>query len=326
MAKITVLGAGGWGMALSLLAHDNGNDVAIWSPFEAEVNALLEKHTNERLLKDIYLPDNIKITTDLNCAENSDITIIAVPSLAVRSTAQKLSGIKSTGIIVNVAKGFEEGTLLCLSEVLEQELPSSEIVVLTGPSHAEEVARKQPTSVAAVSKSETAAKTVQSIMSGNNMRIYTNDDIIGAELGGALKNVIAICVGFCNGLNFGDNARAALITRGLAEMTRLGVRMGAKADTFSGLTGIGDLVVTCMSVHSRNNRFGTLVGGGMAVDEALKTVGTVEGYYAAKNAYKLCQKFGIETPIITECYNVLYNGKNVKDVVIELMNRPLHHE
>ncbi len=326
MAKITVLGAGGWGMALALLSHNNGNDVNIWSPFTTEVAQLTEKRTNERLLKDIYLPSDINITTDINCAENSDITVIAVPSLAVRQTARKLSQVKNTGIIVNVAKGFEEGTLCLLSDVLKQELPESDIVVLTGPSHAEEVARSMPTSISAVSENTAAAKKVQEMMSGNNMRIYTNNDVIGAELGGALKNVIAICVGFCNGLKFGDNTRAALITRGLAEMMRLGVAMGANADTFSGLTGIGDLVVTCMSKHSRNNRFGTLVGGGMSVGEALETVGTVEGYYAAKNAYQLSEKYGVSMPIIFECYNVLYNGKNVHDVVSGLMNRPLARE
>ncbi len=326
MAKITVLGAGGWGMALALLSYNNGNSVNIWSPFQEEVNQLNQNRTNERLLKDIYLPGEINITTDINCAENSDITVIAVPSVAIRATAQNLSQVKNTGIIVNVAKGFDEGTLCLLSDVIKQELPNSDIVVLTGPSHAEEVARSMPTSISAVSENIAAAKKVQEMMSGNNMRIYTNDDVVGAELGGALKNVIAICVGFCNGLQFGDNTRAALITRGLAEMTRLGVAMGASADTFSGLTGIGDLVVTCMSRHSRNNRFGTLVGGGMSVKEALETVGTVEGYYAAKNAYQLSIEYGVSMPIISECYNVLYNGKNVHDVVSGLMNRPLARE
>lgn len=326
MAKITILGAGGWGMALALLCNNNGHTVNIWSPFENEVNLLRDKRTNEKLLKDIYLPENIGITTDLAVAENSDITVIAVPSIAIRQTAKKLKNIKSPGIIVNVAKGFEEATLLCLSSVLREELPDKKIVVLTGPSHAEEVARKLPTSVVAASLDLSAAKTVQNLMSGSNMRIYTNQDVIGAEIGGALKNVIAICVGFCNGLKLGDNTRAALITRGLAEMTRLGVAMGAEAETFSGLTGIGDLVVTCMSLHSRNNRFGTLVGGGMDVETALKTVGTVEGYYAAKNAHQLCEKHGVEMPILQECYKVLYKGKNVKDTVKYLMNRPQRAE
>ena len=321
MKKITVLGAGGWGMALALLCHKNGHTVNIWSPFEQEVNMLLQKRTNERLL-DIYLPESIGITTDLSVCENSDITVIAVPSVAVRQTVRKLKEIKNTGILVNVAKGFEETTLLCLSDVIKEELPNSDLVILTGPSHAEEVARSLPTSIVAASHNLSAAEKVQSLMSGSNMRIYTNPDVIGAEIGGALKNVIAICVGFCNGLKLGDNTRAALITRGLAEMTRLGVAMGAQADTFAGLTGIGDLVVTCMSVHSRNNRFGTLVGGGMDVNEALKTVGTVEGYYAAKNAYMLCERHGVEMPILQECYKVLYLSKDVRETVEYLMNRP----
>lgn len=322
MAKITVLGAGGWGMALALLCRNNNHTVNIWSPFKQEVDLLKQKRTNERLLKDIYLPHEIGITTDLSVCENSDITVIAVPSVAVRETAKKLRKIKNTGILVNVAKGFEEGTLLCLSDVIKEELPDKKLVVLTGPSHAEEVARKLPTSIVAASADLSAAEKVQSLMSGSNMRIYTNPDVVGAEIGGALKNVIAICVGFCNGLKLGDNTRAALITRGLAEMTRLGVAMGAQADTFAGLTGIGDLVVTCMSKHSRNNRFGTLVGGGMDVKEALETVGTVEGYYAAKNAHLLCEKYSVEMPILQECYKVLYHNKDVRETVIYLMNRP----
>lgn len=326
MAKITVLGAGGWGMALALVAFRNGHTVNIWSPFEKEVKLLLEKRTNERLLKDIYLPEDIGITTDLSVCEGSDITIIAVPSIAVRQTARKLKEIQNTGIIVNVAKGFEEGTLLCLSDVIKEELPDSELVILTGPSHAEEVARRIPTSIVAASEKMSAAEKVQELMGNYYMRIYTNTDVIGAEIGGALKNVIAICVGFCNGLKLGDNTKAALITRGLAEMTRLGVSMGAKQSTFAGLTGIGDLVVTCMSEHSRNNRFGTLVGGGMGVNEALKTVGTVEGYYAARNAHMLCQKHGVEMPILQECYRVLYLGRDVENTVLNLMNRPQRAE
>ena len=326
MAKITVLGAGGWGMALALTAFRNGHTVNIWSPFEDEVNLLLKEHTNERLLKDIYLPEDIGVTTDLSVCEGSDVTIIAVPSLAVRQTAKRIKDIKSPGIIVNVAKGFEQGTLLCLSDVIKEELPEKPLVILTGPSHAEEVARRLPTSIVAASDDILAAEKVQELMSNGYLRIYTNHDVIGAEIGGALKNVIAICVGFCNGLGLGDNTRAALITRGLAEMARLGVSMGAKLDTFAGLTGIGDLVVTCMSVHSRNNRFGTLVGGGMDVETALKTVGTVEGYYAAKNAHLLCEKYGVEMPILQECYKVLYHKRDVSETVIYLMNRPQREE
>ncbi len=326
MAKVTVLGAGGWGMALAITAHKNGHSVSIWSPFNDEIELLKQKRSNERLLKGIVLPDDIFRTTDINVSEGSDIVILATPSVAIRETAIKLKAVKNTGITVNVAKGFEGTTLLRLSEVIGEELGDRPIVVLTGPSHAEEVARNLPTSVAAVSYNEEAAKKVQEILSSNTMRIYTNNDVIGAELGGALKNVIAVTVGFCEGLGFGDNTRAALLTRGLAEMKRLGVKMGAEEITFAGLTGIGDLVVTCMSKHSRNNRFGNLVGGGMDIDEALSTVGTVEGYYAAKIAYEISQKYNIDMPIIRECYNVLYNNKTPLQVVEDLMGRPLGSE
>ncbi len=326
MAKVTVLGAGGWGMALAIAAHKNGNKVSVWSPFTEEIELLTEKRSNERLLKGVVLPEDISLTTDISVAENSDITILATPSVAIRETAKRLKELHNFGIAVNVAKGFENTTLLRLSEVIAEELPQSPIVVLTGPSHAEEVARNLPTSIAAVSKNASAAKTVQEILSSSTMRIYTNNDVIGAELGGALKNVIAVTVGFCEGLGFGDNTRAALITRGLAEMKRLGVKMGAEEITFAGLTGIGDLVVTCMSKHSRNNRFGNLVGSGMAIDKALKEVGTVEGYYAAKIAYEISLKYNIDMPIIRECYNVLYENKTPLQVVEDLMCRPLGSE
>ncbi len=326
MAKITVLGAGGWGMALSLAANKNDNDVAIWSPMHLGLDILIEKRTNERLLEGIYIPDNITLSDDINVCENDDITVIAVPSGAVREVSHKLAQVKNTGIIVNVSKGFEKDTLKHLSEVIKEEIPQNPLVILTGPSHAEEVARDLPTSIVAASCDLSAAKTVQKAFSSDSLRAYTNSDVIGAEVGGALKNVIAICVGFCTGLNLGDNTKAALITRGLAEMARLGVKMGADEYTFLGLTGVGDLVVTCMSQHSRNNRFGTLVGSGMSVNEALETVGTVEGYYAAEIAYILAQKYGVELPIIEQCYKVLYEGKDPAQTVKELMNRPITKE
>ncbi|MBP3599671.1 MAG: NAD(P)-dependent glycerol-3-phosphate dehydrogenase [Clostridia bacterium] len=322
MPKISVLGAGGWGMALAISAFNNGCEVTLWSPFENEVNALLEKRTNEKLLKDIYLPDGINITTDLSCVEGDTLTIIATPSIAVPEVAQKLKEYSNIGIVVNVSKGFQQGTLKRLSEVIAEALPDSPVVALTGPSHAEEVARNIPTSIVAASKSMAAATAVQGIMSSENLRVYTSGDLIGAELGGALKNVIAVAAGFCDGLGLGDNSKAALITRGLAEMARLGVCMGAKEYTFAGLTGIGDLVVTCTSQHSRNNRFGYKIGSGVAIKEALEQVGTVEGYYAARMAYELSKKYNIEMPIVTECYKVLYEDKDINTVVYDLMTRP----
>ncbi len=327
MADIAVLGAGGWGMALAISATGAGNKVTIWSPFEEEVKMLSEKRTNERLLAGVTLPESIKITTDMSCVEGAALTIIATPSTAVRSVAAQLSGYKNYGIVVNVSKGLEKGTLLRLSQVISDELKNPKVVaVLSGPSHAEEVARGIPTSIVAASDSHTTAEIVQSIMSAENLRIYTSDDLIGVELGGALKNIIAIAAGFCDGLGLGDNSKAALITRGLAEMTRLGVCMGAKEYTFAGLTGIGDLVVTCTSRHSRNNRFGHKVGAGMPIDKALKEVGTVEGYYAADMAHALARKYKIEMPIIEECYAVLYSGKDVRNVTNDLMRRPNRSE
>lgn len=326
MAKVTVLGSGAWGIGLAMTALDSGNTVTLWSPFEEEVNLLKTKRENEKLLKGVVIPEEIEITTDLSCAQDSDITIIAAPSTAVASVAEKLSAYKNTGIIVNVAKGFEKGTLRRLSQVIAEKLPDCEIVVLSGPSHAEEVARKMPTSLVAASKSEASAEVVQDVLSNQYFRIYTSTDVIGVELGGAMKNVIAICAGICDGLGLGDNTKAALITRGLAEMCRLGLRMGANDRTLAGLAGIGDLVVTCTSQHSRNNRFGNKVGSGVPVQQALEEVGTVEGYYAALMAYELGKKYMVELPIIEECYGVLYEGKSVTDVVENLMKRPTRSE
>ncbi len=322
MAKITILGSGGWGMALAMAAFNNRNDVTLWSPFPEEVELLLTKRTNEKLLRGVFLPSGIKITSDLSVVEGDTLTIIATPSTVVRSVAKQLSAYKNIGIVVNVSKGFERGSLKFLTDVIGEELPDTPIVALSGPSHAEEVARNIPTSIVATSKSLNAAQAVQSIMSGNCLRVYTATDLVGVELGGAIKNVIAIAAGFCDGLGLGDNSKAAIITRGLAEMTRLGICMGAKEFTFAGLTGVGDLVVTCTSRHSRNNRFGYMVGSGIDIDTALKEVGTVEGYYAAEMAYELGKKYNIELPIVNACYAVLYQGKNVCEVPSELMNRP----
>ena len=326
MSKIVCLGSGGWGIALALNAFQNGHDVTLWSPFENEVKMLSEKRTNPKLLNGVFIPEEIHITSDLSCVKDALITIIAVPSTAVGSVAEQLKAYKDRGIIVNVAKGLENGTLRRLSQVISSEIPQADIVILSGPSHAEEVARKMPTSIVAASECFAAAEVVQDLLSNQYFRVYTSDDVIGVELGGALKNVIAICSGMCTGLGLGDNTRAALITRGLAEMARLGVALGAKASTFSGLTGIGDLVVTCTSMHSRNNRFGILVGKGIPVEEALNEVGTVEGYYAALMAHELAKKLKIEMPIVDECYAVLYEGADINTVVENLMTRPKRSE
>ncbi len=322
MAKVTVLGSGGWGTAIAISAYNCGHNVSLWSPFEQEVSELIKNKENVKLLPGIKIPDEINITSDINCASGSLITVIACPSVAVRSVASQLKNVENHGIVVNVAKGFEKDTLKRLSEVIREELPNDKICVLSGPSHAEEVARMIPTSLVASSKSFTAASIVQDVLSSEHLRIYTANDMVGVELGGAIKNVIAVCAGISDGLGLGDNTKAALITRGLAEMANLGVCMGADERTFAGLTGIGDLVVTCTSQHSRNNRFGNKVGRGVPVEQALAEVGTVEGYYATLMAYQLGQKYGVELPIINSCYKVLYEVYRPDLAVKELMTRP----
>lgn len=320
MPKLSVLGSGGWGIALAIHAAEKGYETVLWSVFEDEVAQLLKKRESEKLLSGVKIPESIEITNCLSKVNGSQITIIAVPSFAVRETVAKLKGI-DCGIVVNVAKGFEKGSNLRLSEVIESEL-SIPAVVLSGPSHAEEVARKVPTTLVCASKDIELAERVQKALINNNLRIYTNRDVVGVEIGGALKNVIAVAAGIQNGLEVGDNTRAALITRGLAEIARLGVAMGAKASTFSGLSGIGDLIVTCMSEHSRNNRFGNFVGKGESVAKALEIVGTVEGYHAVGIACDLAKKYGVYMPITEECYNILYKGRSPLEAMSNLMSRP----
>lgn len=319
--KISVLGSGGWGIALAMAAERNGHDVVLWSLFKKEVEELLECRESKKLLAGVKIPEKILITDDISMADDSDIVIIAVPSVAVRETAKRINNIKNAGIVVNVSKGLESGSLKRLSVVIAEEIDNP-VVILSGPSHAEEVARRVPTSLVSASSDHNAAQRVNEAFSNEYLRIYNNDDIIGAELGGALKNVIAVASGFCDGMGLGDNTRAALITRGLTEIARLGVTLGAKERTFAGLTGMGDLIVTCTSRHSRNHRFGEMVGKGVQVETALKEVGTVEGYYATELAYLLAQKTKTEMPIVSQCYKVLYKNANVNDSVKYLMLRP----
>ena len=326
MSKVSVLGAGGWGLALSLVAYDNGCEVTVWSPFEAEVSALLETRESKKLLPGVKIPGGISITTDICAVEGSDITIIATPSHAVRQTAARLRDVKNTGIVVNVAKGIEYDTLCTLLQVIEDELPDRKTAVLSGPSHAEEVACGIETSLVASSHDRASAEFVQTLMANDKLRIYTNDDVLGVEIGGAFKNIIAIAVGICDGMELGDNTRAALMTRGLTEMARLGTRIGARESTFAGLTGMGDLIVTCTSRHSRNRRFGEMLGRGISVEKALADVGTVEGYYAVKAANALQNEYYTDLPIIGLCYKILYEGLPATEAVKLLMNRPNRRE
>ncbi len=325
MSKVVVLGSGGWGIALALTAYDAGNEVSLWSLFQKEVSDLLESREHKKLLPGVKIPNEINITNDLSIVDNADLTIVAVPSTAIRSTARLLKG-RNCGIIVNVAKGIENDTFLRLSEILAAETGSSKIAVLSGPSHAEEVSRKIPTSVVSASADQLISEKVQELLSTDYFRIYTNDDVVGVELGGAIKNVIAVAAGIIDGLSLGDNTKAALITRGVYEMSRLGMAMGAQRETFSGLSGLGDLIVTCTSEHSRNHRFGKLLGEGSSAQAALAAVGTVEGYYAAAAVKSLAAKYEVEMPICGQCYDIIYNGTGAVDALKILMARPNKNE
>ncbi len=328
MSTVTVLGSGGWGIALALALNNNGNKVVVWSAFEDEIAALRRDRESKKLLADVKIPESIELTTSLDSVPMSDIVVFAVPSFAIRETAKRIKDcIKPETVIVNVAKGVENDTLLCLADVIQSEIPNNKIAVLSGPSHAEEVARNMATSLVAASTDKEAAMYVQNVFISPYLRVYINDDIIGVELGGALKNIIALAAGVCDGLGLGDNVKAALMTRGLSEIAQLGVAMGARQRTFTGLTGLGDLIVTCTSKHSRNRRFGALIGQGVAPDKALEQVGmTVEGYHATKTAMLLAKKYNVEMPITQECYGVLFENAPVENVLANLMERPRKHE
>ena len=321
--KVTVLGSGAWGTALALVLLENGNDVTLWSFLEEE-KAVLEQTRENPMLKGVSLPEDLKLTTDMGAVRGCDAVVIATPSFAVRSTAAKLRELADPGtVLISVSKGIEKDTSLRLSQAIEQEVGDNcPVVVLCGPSHAEEVGRGIPTAVVAAADELRHAEFVQDLFMNDRFRIYTSTDRVGAEICAALKNVIALCAGCCDGMGYGDNTKAMLMTRGLAEITRLGVALGGKPESFAGLTGVGDLIVTCCSMHSRNRRCGILLGQGKSVEEALKEVGaTVEGYYAANNARTLAQKVGVEMPIAQMAYEVLYEGRDVHSVITALMSR-----
>ena len=321
MANVGVLGAGSWGTALSVLLTDNGHQVTVWSIDENEVKMLREKREHELKLPGVKLPDSMVITGDLEqTIADKDFLVLAVPSPFTRSTAKKMAPYVSDGqIIVDVAKGIEESTLLTLSKQIEQEIPQADVAVLSGPSHAEEVGRKLPTTCVVGAKTRKTAEYLQSMFISPVFRVYTSPDILGIELGGSLKNVIALAAGIADGL--------ALITRGIAEIARLGVKMGGKIETFTGLTGIGDLIVTCASVHSRNRKAGYLIGQGMSMQEAMDEVKmVVEGVYSAKAAAKLAEKYGVSMPIVDEVNAVLFDGKSPAEAVNDLMMRESRSE
>lgn len=324
MKKVSVIGAGSWGTALAILLYENGHDVTIWSIDQNEINMLKHTRENKPKLPGVKVHEDIKITPDIEGAiEGKDFLIMAVPSKYVRSTAKLMKEwVVKDQIIVNVAKGLEDETLLTLVEVIEDEMPHNEAVVLSGPSHAEEVAKKLPTTCVAGSKHLDVAKKVQDLFMNTHFRVYTSSDVVGIEMGGALKNVIALAAGVSDGIGFGDNTKAALMTRGITEISRLGVAMGANEQTFNGLSGIGDLIVTCTSMHSRNRRAGILIGKGYTLEEALNEVQmVVEGVFTAKAALNLAHKYHVEMPIISKVNEVLFDGKNTKSAVEELMVR-----
>ena len=329
MEKVCVLGAGSWGTPLALVVAKKGYNVSMWTLNEEQCNKINKDKENIDYLPGVVIPDNIVVTTNIEEAvKDGTIIVLAVPSQAIRSVCKQIKPfIKDNQILVDVAKGLEKGTGLRLSDVCNQELPNNKYVVLSGPSHAEEVSRDIPTTVVVSSEDIHIAEIVQDIFMSPKFRVYTNPDVVGVELGGALKNIIAFGAGICDGLGYGDNAKAALMTRGIKEIGRLGVAMGAKASTFSGLSGIGDLIVTCTSMHSRNRRAGILIGQGKTLEETLAEVKmVVEGITATDVAYNVAKELNVEMPITNAIYSVLYDNANPDEVVTELMMRDKTHE
>lgn len=324
MASIGVIGAGSWGTALAWLLHNNGHSVVIYSVIEEEIRMLKEAHENKSKLPGVILPNDIEFTSNLEEAiYGKDVLVLAVPSVFVRSTSKSMAKyVAPNQKIINVAKGIEENTLLTMSGIISEEIPQADVSVLSGPSHAEEVGRGIPTTIVVASAKKSTAEYLQNIFMSEVFRVYISPDVLGVEIGAALKNVIALAAGCADGLGYGDNTKAALITRGIAEISRLGVAMGGNIQTFYGLTGIGDLIVTCASMHSRNRRAGILIGQGKTMDEAMEEVQmVVEGVYSAKAAYALSQKYDVSMPIVEQINLVLFENKNASDAVKDLMLR-----
>lgn len=324
MAKIGMIGAGSWGIALAVLLHKNGHEVTVWSALSDEIDLLKKEHEYRDKLPGVMLPLDMQFTTELAQAVNDkDLLVLAVPSAFTRATAHNMKELVSEGqLIVNVAKGIEDKTLMTLSEVIEQEIPQAVVAVLSGPSHAEEVGRGIPTTIVVGAKKRAVAETIQNIFMSQVFRVYISPDVLGIELGAALKNVVALAAGIADGLGYGDNTKAALITRGIAEIARLGMAMGGKLETFSGLSGIGDLIVTCASMHSRNRRAGILIGQGHTMEEATNEVKmVVEGVYSAKAAMGLAEKYQVQLPIIEQVNAILFEHKPADEAVKDLMLR-----
>lgn len=328
MAKVSIIGGGSWGIALAVLLHNNGNEITIWSAVESEIEMLRTEHEH-KMLPGVKLPEDVHFTIDdKEAVEGKDLLVFAVASAYTRQTAHRLSSLVAKDQkIVNVAKGVEEHTLMTLSEIIEQEIPQADVSVLSGPSHAEEVSRGLPTSIVVGSRHRKTAEYIQNLFMNEVFRVYASPDVLGIELGGSLKNVVALAAGIADGLGCGDNTKAALITRGITEIARLGTAMGGKFETFCGLTGIGDLIVTCASMHSRNRRAGILIGKGYSMEEAMKEVQmVVEGVYSARAAMELSKKYQVQLPIIEQVNQVLFEGKSADEAVKDLMLRDKKQE
>lgn len=322
--NITVLGAGTWGTALAILLAGNQHQVTLWSKIKAETEALASDRKQIKNLPGAELPASVLLTDDLKAAlEKPELVVFAVASVFVRETAKQVAALLEPGtVIVNVAKGIEEATLKTLTEVIQEEIPHADVAVLSGPSHAEEVSRRIPTTIVAGATTRKTAELIQDTFMNEYFRVYTSPDVIGIELGGSLKNVIALAAGVVDGLGFGDNTKAALMTRGIAEISRLGTKMGGKYETFAGLSGMGDLMVTCTSLHSRNRNAGYLIGQGKTPEEAMKEVNqVVEGVYSARAALLLAQKYGVEMPIVEQVNQVLFQKKSAREALSELLVR-----
>ena len=324
MAEIGMIGAGSWGTALTWLLTNNGHNVTVWSALDAEIEMLKKDREQKSKLPGVILSEDTRFTTDLKAAvEGKDLLVLAVTSPFTRSTAARLKDVVEDGqIIVNVAKGIEENTLMTLSQIIEEEVPQAEVAVLSGPSHAEEVGKGLPTVIVAGAKHKETAEYIQNIFMNEVFRVYASPDVLGIEIGAALKNVVALAAGIADGLGYGDNTKAALITRGITEIARLGIKMGGHFETFCGLSGIGDLIVTCASMHSRNRRAGILIGKGYTMEEAMDEVKmVVEGVYSAKAAMTLAEKYEVQLPIIEQVNEVLFHGKAAAQAVNDLMLR-----
>lgn len=332
MEKVTVLGAGSWGTALAMVLANNEHDCLLWSHREDQATEITTNHTNKKYLPETILPTNLNATSDFQQAiQHANVIVIAVPTKAIREVCQNmLPFLAEKKLFVHVSKGIEPDSLKRISEMIAEELSvdvTEAIVVLSGPSHAEEVVLKHPTTITVASENMVAAEKVQDLFMNKSFRVYTNDDVIGVEIGAALKNVIALAAGIVDGLGYGDNAKAALITRGLAEISRLGISLGAQPYTFSGLTGMGDLIVTCTSVHSRNWRAGNMLGKGATLNTVLEEMGmVVEGVRTTKAAYQLATKQQVDMPITEALYSVLFEQVNPKEAVDILMHRTKKNE